>query len=367
MRILITVPWGERLGGAEVLLQGLLDGGADEHQLELVFFEDGPWVAELRGRGLLVEVIPAGRLRQAARYLATVRALARLLRERKPDAVVNWTAKTQLYGAPAAMLAGMAVRVVWIQHMIPRRRSIDSLATLLPAVAVGCCSQAAARAQQRLWPRRRTFLVGAGSARPPAGERPAPLALPGGAPVLGIVGRLQPWKGQDRLLRAQAILRARGQNPHLLIVGGDSHGFSPRYAGSLEPLARELGVADAVTLTGEVPDAGPFIERMDVLVNASDPEPLGLVILEGMARGVPVVAVAGGGPSELIEDGRTGVLARSGEPEALADAIEPLLASAALRERMGAGGRERYAGEFTTEAMRRRFFARLAEALAGNG
>ena len=80
-------------------------------------------------------------------------------------------------------------------------------------------------------------------------------------------------------------------------------------------------------MTGQVPDAGPYIEQMDILVNASDPEPFGIVLLEGMARGVPVVAVDSGGPAEFIEDGRTGVLARSGEPDALADALEPLLAS----------------------------------------
>jgi glycosyltransferase involved in cell wall biosynthesis len=364
MRILITVPWGERVGGAETLLQTLIDGGGEDgHELELVFFEQGAWVNALREEGLRVEVIPAGRLREAGRYVATVRSLARLLRERRPDAVVNWMAKTQLYGAPAATLAGMAGRVVWIQHMIPRRGGIDSLATLLPAVAVGCNSQSAAAAQRRLRPRRPTFVIGGGSPAPPADEPAAPLALPAGVPVLGIVGRLQPWKGQDRLLRALAILRSRGRAAHLLIVGGDSHGFSPEYARSLQPLALHLGVAEAVTLTGEVPDAGPYIRRMDVLVNASDPEPLGLVIMEGMARGVPVVAVDAGGGRELLEPGRSGALAGSGEPQALADAIEPLLASEELRRRLGAGGKERFAAEFTAAALRRRFFERLGEAL----
>jgi glycosyltransferase involved in cell wall biosynthesis len=146
---------------------------------------------------------------------------------------------------------------------------------------------------------------------------------------------------------------------HTVIVGGDSYGLSPEYAASLEPLARELGIADAVTMTGEVPDAGPYIERMDVLVNASDPEPFGIVILEGMARGVAVVAVNSGGPAEFVADRQTGMLARSGQPEALADALEPLLVSADLRERIGRAGRERYEQEYTDAAMRRRFFREL--------
>ena len=117
-------------------------------------------------------------------------------------------------------------------------------------------------------------------------------------------------------------------------------------------------------MAGEVPDASPYIEQMDVLVNASDPEPFGIVILEGMARGVAVLAVNSGGPGDFVQDGQTGALARSGQPNALADALAPLLRSPELRERLGRAGRERYLEEFTTAAMCARFFAELEEVLA---
>jgi len=377
VRIVITIPWGRRLGGAEAMLQGVFDGARESgHELEPVFFEDGPWPRELTQAGLRVEVMATGRLREAHRWAASVVRLTRLLRARKPDLILNWAAKTQLYGSPAAALAGMADRVVWWQQAIPVRERpelLDRAATLLPAAAIGCYSGAAATAQARLFPSRRTFVVNAGSPIPePDASQPttpgltaaSALELPAGVPIVGLVGRLQPWKGQDRLLRAQAILRRRGQEMHLLVVGGDSYGLSPEYAASLAPLARELGISDAVTMTGEVPDAGPYIERMDVLVNASDPEPFGIVILEGMARGVAVMAVNSGGPAEFVQDGQTGVLARSGQPGALADALEPLLASAQLRERIGRVGRERFLEEFTTAAMRTRFFAEFEKVLA---
>jgi glycosyltransferase involved in cell wall biosynthesis len=364
VRVIITAPWGERLGGAEAMLQGVLEGaGEDGHELEVVFFAEGSWPQELREAGIRVEVINAGRLRQAHRWVATVLKLARLFRARNPDVILNWAAKTQLYGSPAAVLAGMADRVVWWQQAIPTRSWLDGSATLLPAAAIGCYSQVSVRAQARLFPARRTFAVAAGSPVPDAGEQPASLELPDDVPIVGLVGRLQYWKGQDQLLRAQAILKERGRAMHTLIVGGDSYGLSPEYAASLKPLAEGLGISDAVTMTGEVPDAGPYVRRMDVLVNASDPEPFGIVILEGMARGVCVVAVNSGGPAEFVEDGRTGVLARSGQPEALADALEPLLAAPELRQRIGRAGRERFMEEYTTAAMRRRFFANLQEAV----
>jgi glycosyltransferase involved in cell wall biosynthesis len=372
MRILITLPWGQRLGGAEAMLQTILDGAQESgHELEPVFFEEGPWAQELRDAGFRVEVIPAGHLRQVHRWLATVIRLERLLRRRQPDLILNWAAKTQLYGSPAAMLAGMSGRVVWWQQGIPDGFWLDRLATRLPARAIGCYSQAAADAQRALSPARETFAIAAGAA-PPGGEpAPRPLDLPAGVPVVGVVGRLQPWKGQDRLLQAQAILRDRGHELHLVIVGGDAYGLSAEYAASLPGLVERLGLTGAVTMTGQVPDAGPYIEQMDVLVNASDPEPFGIVLLEGMARDVAVVAVDSGGPAEFIENGVTGLLARSGDPVALADALEPLLASPELRRAVGAAGCERFASEYTDVALRERFFQRfqalLAEGVAAGG
>ncbi len=367
MRVLITMPWGQRLGGAEELLQLVLEGAHESrHELELVFLQPGPWPGELTDAGFRVEVIEAGRMREVHRWLATVVRLARVLRRRQPDLILDWAAKTHLYGAPAAMLAGLSERVMWWQQAVPVDDWIDRIATRLPARAIGCYSKTGADAQARLSPRRATFVWYAGARTPVAHAGPPPLGLPEGVPTVGLVGRLQPWKGQARLLRAQALLRERGHELQLVIVGGDSYGLSPEYAQSLPRLVEELGLEGRVTLTGQVSDAGPYIEQFDVLVNASDPEPFGAVVIEGMARGVPVVAVGSGGPGEYIEHGRTGMLARSGEPSALADALEPLLADPEQRRAIGQAGRELYEREFTDVAMRERFFAQL-EAVAADG
>jgi glycosyltransferase involved in cell wall biosynthesis len=370
MRLLVTVPWAEPLGGAEAMLQAVLTGAREEgHEVEPVFFEHGSWPESLRAQGIRAEVVEAGRLRQAHRYAATVRRLAAMMRSRQPDLVMNWAAKTQLYGAPAAALAGMADRVVWWQQAIPPPTGwLDRVATLLPARAVFCYSQASARAQGRLFPTRTTLIVNAGAPVPAPHEGPGPIELPSGLPIVGLVGRLQPWKGQDRLLRAQALLRDRGHRMHLVIVGGDAWGLSSEYAASLPTLIAELGLDGAVTMTGQVPDAGPYVEQFDVLVNASDPEPFGIVLLEAMARGVAVVGVDSGGPSEFVENGRTGVLARSGSPEHLADALEQLLVSDSRRAEIAQAGRESFLSDYTDAAMRKRFFANLQRVIdAKNG
>lgn len=346
------------------ILEGVQDSG---HEVELVFFEEGPWPAELMAAGLHVEVIKAGRVRQLHRWVATVARLARMFRARRPDLILNWAAKTQVYGSPAAMLVGMSDRVVWWQHSITSRTWLESIANLLPARAIACYSTAAARAQAKMLPRRPTVVIPAGVA-PARGQTPPPsLELPSDTPIVGIVGRLQPWKGQDRLLQAQAILRERGCPLHLMIVGGDSYGLSPEYAASLPGLVTRLGLDGAVTITGEVPDAMPYLEQMDVLVNASDPEPFGIVLLEGMAAGVPVVAVDSGGPPDFIEHEKTGVLAASGSPEALAAALEPLLRSRSMRRSIGAAGRASFMRDYTDVALRRRFFTAMQEIVEPSG
>ena len=379
LRLLFTLPWATRSGGAEEMLQALVEGGPGHgYESEVAFLQEGPWPEELRAEGVTVHVLGAGRVRELHTGARAVVRLARVLRRHPPDVLLNWVAKTQLYGSPAAVLAGIGGRVVWWQHAIPSNHWLDRSATALPAAAIGCTSHAAAEAQRRIRPARPMFVVAAGTRVPEPGTAAAPGGGPGAAvallpdlppesQVLGLVARLQPWKGQDRLVRAAALLRERGHAVHVLLVGGDSWELAPAYAEALPRLIAELGMQEHVTMTGEVPDAGPYIDRMDILVNASDPEPFGIVLLEGMARGVAVVAVDSGGPREIVEDGVTGVLARSGEPAALADAIEPLLASPQRRAQLAAAGRERQRAEFTEDAMCRRFAEQMRLLVAARG
>ena len=352
LRLLFTLPWATRSGGAEEMLQALVEGGAAQgYESELAFLQEGPWPEQLRAEGVPVHVLGAGRVRELHTGARAVLRLARILRRRRPDVILNWTAKTQLYGAPAAVLAGLGARVVWWQHAIPSDHWLDRCATALPAAAIGCTSHAAAEAQRGIRPARPMFVVAAGTrvperdasgsaGGPAAGTTPGLPEPASGTLVVGLVARLQPWKGQDRLVRAAALLRERGHDVHVLLVGGDSWELAPDYARALPRLIADLEMDEHVTMTGEVPDAGPYIDRMDVLVNASDPEPFGIVLLEAMARGVAVVAVDRGGPREIVESGVTGVLARSGEPVRAGrrDRAAARLAAAAGRPRTGGAG-----------------------------
>lgn len=367
LRVAIVVPWGERLGGAEEgLWQALKHLDRDRIEPSVAFLGPGGFEEEVSELEIATEVIPTGRLRQPISTAKTIRRLAAWLRRSQPDLLLNWSAKAHLYGFSAARLARFDCRVVWWQHMIPHGAWIDRLATILPADAIGCWSSPSRNAQERLRPGRSTFIVNPGvethdrlAARDPRLRHR--LGIPDGQTVVGIVGRLQPWKGQDRLLRAVADLRARGRDVHALVVGGDAYGLSPQYAAELEELIPVLGLDGRVTLTGQVPDASPYMGEMDVSVNASDEEPFGIVLIEAMAAGVPVVAVGNGGPLDIVDPGVTGELAESGAPGELAAAIDKVVADPERCREMGAAGRERCRERFTAQLMADRLAERLVE------
>ncbi len=360
MKIVVTAPLADRLGGAENMLWIFLRH-LDRERIQplVVFFHDGPLREEVAGLGIRTVVLRTGRLRDVWRAPRAIVALARLLRRERPDLLLNWMAKSQLYGAPAALLSGLGNRVVWWQHGISQRHWMDRLATLMPARAVGCSSRAAADAQQRLRPRRTTFVVHPGIDAPRestggARERRRPPGIPQDRLAIGIVGRLQPDKRQDRVIEAVRILRDRGHDVHCLVVGGNAWNLAPEYEPRLRRLVAERGLQGVVSFTGQVADAMPLIASLDALVNASVTEGCPLVLLEALALGVPVVATANsGGPAEVIEHERSGVLSPTGDPEALADALERLVTSAELRRRLAQGGRQRFLACFTAERMAR--------------
>jgi glycosyltransferase involved in cell wall biosynthesis len=230
---------------------------------------------------------------------------------------------------------------------------IERAATALPAEVVITCSREAVRAQESLRPRRPTALATPGI-EPPAllddarlAELRADVGVPASPTVVGISGRLVRWKNQDAVLRAVDLLRKQGRDVHALVVGGEGHGHDAGYGRELEQLAASLGIQEHVTFTGHRNDAVALAQLMDVAVNASDPEPFGLVVLEALAGRRPVVAVNRGGPAEVIDNGVTGALVPTPTPEALAGALAPLVDDPARRHRMGAAGREQVLSRFS--------------------
>lgn len=150
------------------------------------------------------------------------------------------------------------------------------------------------------------------------------------------MGRLHANKGFDTLIRALALVPGAQ-----LSIAGEG----PERA-ALTALARECGVADRVALLGWREDTGALLAGCDIFICPSRHEPLGNVVLEAWSAARPVIAAAAQGPSELIEDGVTGLLVPVDAPEPMAEAIRALLAAPERAAELAAAGRTAFERDF---------------------
>jgi len=163
--------------------------------------------------------------------------------------------------------------------------------------------------------------------------------------LVGNVGRLAPQKGQRHLIGAMPALLARIPRAHAVIAGGgDLENF-------LLDLAEETGVAERVHVLGPRKDVPALMHAMDVFAMPSIWEGFGLVLLEAMAAGRPIVASRVATIPEVVVDGQTGLLVPAGDPLALAEALAQLADQPGLAARMGEAGRERVRHQFSLEKM----------------
>lgn len=173
--------------------------------------------------------------------------------------------------------------------------------------------------------------------------------LPPGAQVLGIAGRLEPAKGHGDLLRAVALLKPEFPDLHLVVMGRG------HLRSALEQQTRELGIADRVHFLGWIEDLVSSLAALDLFVLSSHYEGLGVVLLEALALGVPVVSTRVGGAQDIVEHEVTGLFAPAHDPEGLASAIRRMLLDPELARATALRGQQR---------VRQKFQARVADQLS---
>jgi glycosyltransferase involved in cell wall biosynthesis len=342
VRIVVVMPLGRQLGGGELMLTQLLrQPHAPDVAFTVIFLRDGPMVAEARAQGHDVRVVEAGRFRELRRRWAAVQRIVAIAREVHADVLLAWMVAAQPMVGVASLLSG--IPAVWYQVGLPSGDLLDRVATVLPARGVIVLSHAGAAAQRALRPRRPQRLVYPGvsieqydsSKLASAGELRVELGLPPHGPLIGIVGRLQRWKGMHVVIDAMPDVLAEHPDAHLVLVGG-AHETEPEYPRALAAQIEQLGMGAHVTVAGFQREIPRWMQAMDVVVHASDREPFGIVVIEAMALGKPVVAGAAGGPAEVITDGVDGLLAPYGDSAALARAVTRFLDDPVLAASCGA-------------------------------
>lgn len=168
--------------------------------------------------------------------------------------------------------------------------------------------------------------------------------------VLTCVARFAPQKAHDVLLKAFAQARQLdgGARLRLLLVGDDPFGDGRQRA---EALAQELGVHGPAIFAGIRRDVPQLLAASDAFVMCSLWEGLGLVFLEAMATGLPVLATRVSAVPEVVEEGRTGLLVPPANVQALSEGMQTLARDEGLRRRLGSAGRERVRKNFALERM----------------
>jgi glycosyltransferase involved in cell wall biosynthesis len=361
------------LGGGEIALLNLVRHlNRNCYIPVVVLFSDGPLRQQLIDAGAEVHLLPlspdvvntrkdslGGKTLLQARNVWTTflfsLQLRRLIQEWKIDLVHTNSLKADIIGGVAAKLA----RKPLLWHVRDRIeddylpplvvRVFRRLARVLPDLVVAN-SGATLRTLQWLNPQARAVVVHDGTL-----ERPdLPPIAPNPAPVLGLVGRISPWKGQHIFIRAASLVRERFPGARFQIIGAALFNEA-EYEKFIRDQVASLGLGDFIEFTGFRKDVPDLIAKMDVLVHASVVgEPFGQVVIEGMAAGKPVVATNGGGVPEIVRDGETGYLVPMGDADAMADAMIRLLENPDMAADMGEKGRRRVHEHFTIQATAQR-------------
>lgn len=354
--------------------------GAERHLLDLL--------PQLRARGCdahlwvlteprrpVVEFLDEARARGIPTESLTIRAdldlallvrLVRRFRQTRPDMVHTHLVHADVLGGLAAHWAG-------VHAVVTTRHNDDAFRRLLPFRALNgwlwrrvdagiAVSSSVERFSREIEFARAPIQVihhGVASvARSDRGNARDALGIPSDAVVIGLACRLTKQKGVTHALQAFAMVSAAYPQA-ILLVAGD--GPERR---KLESQAARSDGRERVRFLGWQADSGPVLSALDVLMAPSLWEGFGMVLLEGMARGVPILATTAGAIPEIVADGETGLLVPPGDAAALAAALDRLLGDAALRARLGAAGAERAQRDFGLSRMAEETLASYAKVLA---
>jgi glycosyltransferase involved in cell wall biosynthesis len=318
------------------LLGSANDGGAEAYFLALIeaLYADGfaqaCAIREHPGRerrlaelGMPTRVLPFGGMFD----FTTRPALARFARDQDARVLIAWMSRAAQFAPP-----GPWARIGRLggYYKLRNFKGFDLLVANTEDIAAWIVRQGWPAQKVRCIPNFAT----AGEAEPV--DR-ASLDTPADALLLLGLGRLHPSKAHDVSLKAVARL----PDAWLWIAG------SGPLEAELKSLARELGVADRVRFLGWRDDAPALYRAADVCLFPSRFEPLGNVVIQAWAHGLPIVAAASQGPGALIHDQVDGLLVPVDDDEALASAAQRLLTDAGLRSRLAEAGAARIAAEFS--------------------
>ncbi len=355
------------LGGGEIALFNLVTGlNRDEFEPVVVLFETGKLWDKLASAGIDVRLFTVKgtvksarkdqlgirsllRIRDIGAVISSILKLSKFIREINPQIVHCNNLKSNLIGSFAGRLARK--KVIW--HIRDRYESdylpmpvVSVLRLLARYVPHGVVANSQSTLETVKLPAGKPSWVIYSGIRLPV-ERPDRHF---GSPVrIGMVGRIAPWKGQHIFLEAASEVAKRFADTEFVVIGAALFGEDD-YTNQVKQRANQPDLEGRVLWEGFRDDVINAIDSLDIVVHASvTAEPFGQVVVEGMAMKKPVIATAGGGVLEIIQDGENGFLVPMNDSHAMAETICRVLANPDESTQIGRKARQRVIDCFTTE------------------
>ena len=375
---ILFVDHAQHLGGAEhslLLLMQHLDPVRWQPHLAC---PEGALADGARQLGIPYHSLSLPRLKRSLKigtdWLHGARALDTVAREVEARMLIANTVRATFYTAFAAKLSKRPflwhMRDFWLSETIPHYPQID---LLLKKIMCKSANQVIANsfATANYLPCKNVTVIHNGidlhrfSTNSSGSLFREKYNIPQEVPLIGIVGRLRPWKGQHRFIEMAASLLQTHPTAHFVIVGGSVFGDSDNgYANFLRDEVKNRNLTKNVRFTGQIEDVRDALNALDIFVHSGDPEPFGLVNIEAMASGKPVVAFAHGALPEIVQHNHTGLLVDPTDIPGLASGVINLIEATTLAKKMGMAGRERVQTLFTIEQTAVKFSS-LLQAVVG--
>ena len=348
MRVL-HVHSGNLYGGVETLMVTMArEGYRCALHAEFALCFEGRLADELREAGATVHPLGSARTGNPLSVAASRRRLKELIGARPFDAVVTHMPWAQALFGTVARRNGVPL-VFWMHDAAKGRHWLEWWASLTRPDLVLCNSHYTASTLKRLYSDVTAQIVSCPVALAPIVRADndtlairSELNTPADAVVIIQASRMEAWKGHELHLRALGSLRDL-PGWACWFAGGAQRPAERRYQARLVRMAAESGIADRIRFLGQRADIPRLLRAADIYCQPNKgPEPFGIVFIEALAAGLPVVSVAFGGAKEIVNE-HCGVLTAPGVHDALAAALRDLINRPDERRRLGQAGPARAA------------------------
>jgi glycosyltransferase involved in cell wall biosynthesis len=333
---------GNMIGGLESVLLTLAEYSQScpllQQEFALAF--DGPFAASIRGKQATVHVLPEARLRNPLSVLRSRRRLRKLITNHRYDAVISHSTWCQVvYGS---IVAKTRRPLVFWMHNNFDGHWLQRFAALYPPVLTICNSRFTESSLSRVYPRSHSQVFHY-PVRPlnrtdlDSKSLRQHLSVDEETVVILMASRADRWKGHLNLIEAASQIKTK-KDWKIWIAGAPQTRAEETYFDSVRAETQRAGLSHRILFLGHRNDVAAVMQAADIFCQPNnEPEPFGIVFVEALQAGVPVVTYRMGGPQEIL-DANSGILVEPGDVNGLADALLNLIEDGPQRRRLGLTG-----------------------------